>query len=295
MFLTGCVGNLIVPVGAPQLQAMAAQESGMEPEALVERRRRALFALATLGENVKRFGKLSDDQRARVLAELESASEVSGRRVVAQRTLEHLRKRQEGTPDTLGVGPALIQCAGDDDPALRLYAALAITFWVGTGPEEAELEKALVRLAHDDGRGEEELVERLEKSPTSKYSRELTRRKGFRVQPQAVIALARRGSPQTPLDTLAIMLDEEQLRNIFVLQDKRTNVEQPNEALVVLTINDSLKALTVMAEQLRRKKADAFLAQVKERFGGRVDELAQHRNTTLRTEAVRAQLALKGG
>src|SRR5206468_3321984 len=122
MFLTASVGNLIVPVGVEQLKAMALETSGMEEEALVERRRRALWALATLGENVKRFDtKLSEEAREKVMEGLRSAAN-GPQRKLAEQTIAHLEKRSKGQPDTLGVGAVLAKCADDGDPSIRYHA-----------------------------------------------------------------------------------------------------------------------------------------------------------------------------
>src|SRR5262249_44772288 len=53
--LTQCLGHFMVPVGAPVLEELAMQQSGLDPRALSARRLQALWALANLGENLKRF------------------------------------------------------------------------------------------------------------------------------------------------------------------------------------------------------------------------------------------------
>jgi hypothetical protein len=286
MFLTACVGRLHVPVGVEELKAMAVQDGGMEAEELLRSRRRALLALAVLGEGLQRFDeKWSDEARDEVMEQLQSAAEGSNHRALVERVREHLSRRRRGQPDTLGVGPVLVRCAREDDPSLRYHAAFAMTFWVGRGVDEQEMTRALVGLANDDGRGEEKLNERLEGNEDGKGTRDLTKKRGYHVRPQAAIALARRGSPQAPLDLLAEMLDDEALRQIFVLQDRKTGAESPNEGLVALTVTEALKALARLREKLPE---DTRLA---ERFGPALDRLAQHRNAAIRMEAERTKAA----
>ncbi len=285
-YLTACMGHFLVPVGVEQLKAMALQEEGMEMEELLRRRRRALLALAILGESVKRFDeKLSDEQRDEVMAQLQSAIDSGTQRKLASLVRNHLSLRRKGQPDTMGIGAVLVRCAEAEDPSLRFQAAFAMTFWVGRGADEEAMVKALVKLAHDNGRGEEKLHERQENNPDAKISRSLTKRRGFHVRPQAAVALARRGSPHAPLDLLAEMLDDEGLRQVYVLQNKKTGEEVPDENLVALTVTEALKALA----RLREKRPED--TRLGERFGPALDRLAQHRNATIRTEAEKAKLA----
>jgi hypothetical protein len=288
-YLSASLGNCIIPIGAPLLEQLALQKSGMEPEALAERRRRALFALATLGENLKRFDdRLSDADKDGVEEQLESALSTSGHSRWTRATLDYLRQRRKGKNDTLGVAAVLEKCADDEEPFLRELAALASNFWTGTALEEERIEKFLVRLSHDPGTGEDQLAERLAKNPGSTKSRSVTTKKGFKVQANATIALARRGSPRVRLDLLEEMLDPERLRTLFVLrisQRGKGSEDRPDESLVVLTLTDALKALA----QLHRKRPEMKL----DRFTGLVDKLTHSDNITIRTEAEQTQKALK--
>jgi hypothetical protein len=287
-YLVASLGNCVVPTGAPLLEQLALQQGGLEPEALAERRRRALFALATLGDNLKRFDRLAEEDKDAIEQQLESALNTSGHSKWTRATLEYLRQRRQGKNDTLGVAAVLEKCAGDEDPFLRELSALASNFWTGTAVEEARIEKFLVRLSHDSGAGEDQLAERLARNPGSTQSRSLTTRKGFKVQANATVALARRGSPQVRLDLLEEMLDPAQLRTLFVLrvsQRGKSSEDKPDESLVVLTLTDSLKALA----QLHRKRPEMKL----DRFTPLVDALTQSDNVAVRTEAEQTQMALK--
>ena len=99
IYLGASLGNCMVPIGAPLLKQLAVQQTGLEPEALAERRRRALFALATLGENLKRFYKLSDEEKDAVQEQLASAQK-SGHSAPARAALDYLRKRRAGNDRT---------------------------------------------------------------------------------------------------------------------------------------------------------------------------------------------------
>ncbi len=277
-FLGASLGNCMIPVGAPLLERLAVQQKGMEPEALAERRRLALFALATLGENLKRYDQLSDADKDTIEQQLEATLSTSRSSKQTRATIDYLSQHRKGKNDSLGVTDALEKCSADEDPFLRELSALASNFWTGTPIEETRIEKFLDRLSHDDGKGEDQLG----KNPGSTQSQSLTTRKGFKVQANATIALARRGSPRVRLDMLEEMLDPERLRAIFVL---RGQTDTPDESLVALTLTNTLKALV----PLHRKRPEMKL----DRFAPQVDALTHSNNAAIRAEAQQTQLALK--
>jgi hypothetical protein len=295
LLLTQCLGRFMVPVGAPILEELALQESGMEPKALNARRRQALWALANLGESVKRFDNLSAERQDTVKTQLESAAGEGQQAAAAKAALDYLTRHQEGRPSALGVDRVVEKCADADDPALREWTAFAVNFWSGTNAENARMEKVLVRLSHDSGKGEDELrqleeqrepesgglLDRfVEKEPT----RNLVKKPGFQVQANATIALARMGSNKVRLGMLQTMLDEEELRGIFVVQSKKTSQEAPNEAAVVETMLNTLKAVV----ELHRKNASFDLSSLRPAL----DRLAHNPNPAVSTEAGRVVLAL---
>jgi hypothetical protein len=281
LYLGACLGNFMLPVGAPALNELAAQERGMEPQALAQRRRQAVWALANLGENLKRFDRLSAERQAAVLAGLENA-EAGSSGTLSRTTAEYLQRRQQGKAGALGVDKALIRCSEADDPALREMAAFAMNFWRGTATEDAAMEKALVTLSHDDGRGEAELTEALQENPGP--TRAVIKRPGFRVQANATVALARRGSPQVRLDLLRQLLDPEALRQVFVVQDRHSRREQPAEDLVATTLVNALKAVA----ELHQQRPEMSLSELRPL----VDRLAADPNPSIQAEARQAQLAL---
>jgi hypothetical protein len=284
VFLGACLGNVMVPVGVPLLKQLARQQVDMEPGARAERRRLAVWALANLGENLKRFDRLPAGAQAGVEEQLEAAVRSERRLAWTKPALEHLRQRARGKADTMGVADILVQCAAEDDPSLRFFSAFAMNFWQGTAVEDAAMEKALVRLSGDSGAGEERLVERLDRNPQSPGTRELVKKKGFRVQANATIALARKGSPKVRLDLLELMLKPDPLREVFVLE-RRDGQEQPNEALVVLTVTDTLKAVAKLRKLRPEMKLDRLLPLV--------EELAEDPNPAVKTEANQTLLALR--
>ncbi len=296
LYLGSCLANVMVPVGAPQLEELALQEKGPEPRALAQRRRQALWALANLGENLKRFDALPAEQQDALLARLD-ADRSGEQGTLADRSADYLRRRRSGHADALGMDRVLESCATSDDPALRFMAAFAANFWNGTATEDARIEKVLLRLANDDGRGEEELDRTLAENPGETTAmarflgskpdgpRPLTRPPGYLVRVNATVALARRGCPRVNLALLQEMLEPDQLRKHFLMQDRESGKEQPDEVLVASTLVTALKATT----QLHQKRPEMDLAALR----SRADKLAGDSNPDVQAQA-RTTLAALG-
>jgi hypothetical protein len=282
LLLTQCLGHFMVPVGAPVLEELAVQERGLDPRALNARRRQALWALANLGENLKRFDQLPAQRQEEVQAQLESAGGASEQSAPAKATLDYLKHRQAGQPSAMGVDRVIEKSADADDPSLRQFTALAATFWSGTRAENDRMEKALLRLCDDDGRGESDLA-KLEEENAEQKTRKLVKKPGFGVQAQAAIALARHGW-KVRLPLLQTLLDEEELRSIFVVQSKKGGAEQPDQAAVVQTMIDALKAVA----ELHGKDPQRDLSSLRPY----IDKLAHNPNPAVQTEAGRVVLAL---
>ena len=283
-----------MPVGAPALEEMAVQESGLDPLALHARRRQALWALANLGENAKRFDELAPERQDAVKAQLEAAADSGEQAAAAKAALNYLRRRQEGHPGALGVDRVIEKCADADDPSLRELAAFVANFWSGDAAENARIEKTLLRLSHDTGKGEDELLKLEEQKPSEtgnflnkfvekEQTRSLVKKAGFRVQANATIALARQGW-KVRLDLLQMLLDEDELRGIFVVQAKQGGAERPDEAAVVETTLNALKAVA----ELHRKDPRRDLSSLQPN----IDKLAHNPNPAVQTEAGRVVLAL---
>lgn len=292
LLLTQCLGHFMVPLGAPVLEELAMQQSGLDPRALGARRRQALWALANLGENIKRFDKLPSQQQETILSELETtahalrfispAGEKEKGEGEAKAALDYLQKRRAGRPSALGMDRVIQKCAAADDPSLRELAAFAANFWSGTAAENARIEETLLRLCDDPGKGEEELAQ-LEDENTEQETRKLVKKPGFRVQVNATVALARQGW-KVHLPLLQTMLDEDELRSIFVIQSKTGGAEQPDQATVVQIMLNALKAVV----ELHRKNPRLDLSSLRPN----IDKLAHNPNLAVQTEAGRVVLAL---
>jgi hypothetical protein len=282
LLLAQCLGHFMVPAGAPVLETLAVQESGMDPRALHARRRQALWALANLGENVKRFDKLSAERQQAVLSQLETAADDGEQAKAAKDARDYLERRQAGQPTALGVDRVIEKCADADDPSLRELAAFAANFWEGTPRENDRIEKTLSRLCDDGGKGEDALA-KLEDENAEQETRKIVKKPGFRVQVNAAIALARHGWKVRPT-LLQTMLDEEELRSLFVVQSKKGGTEQPDQAAVVETILNALKAVALLHEKNPQFDLSSLQANL--------DKLAHNPNAAVQTEAGRVVRAL---
>jgi hypothetical protein len=275
-YLTAALGNCMVPVGAPLMCRMAERTKGMEPVALSERRRRALFALTTLGGNLERFDKLDEEKKQQALEKLKGRDEA-----VAARTRTYLEARLRGKADSFGVINTLIECANDEDPFIRKLAAMASNYWYGTDKENAELEAALVRLSRDDGHGHDLIEQQRALSKAYDRSWPETTRKGYGVQASATLALARRGSPNVRLDILEELLQPDVLREVFVVR-KADGKSYPEDSAVSAAVFGATKAVPVLAK--KRPEMRSKLAKLR----SLVRELARHQNADFAKAAVDA-------
>ncbi|OAI49793.1 hypothetical protein AYO44_06240 [Planctomycetaceae bacterium SCGC AG-212-F19] len=148
-FLAACMANMTVPVGVDGLKRMATL-SGNDVKAVAHTRRQAVWMLANLGVNLKRYLALPQARREKVQVEFEheAANGPAARAALARLTLDYLQQTKD-----LGVIAALAQCADADDPDLRKYAAHALAIWEGSPAENALAEQALLKLSRDDGHG----------------------------------------------------------------------------------------------------------------------------------------------
>lgn len=268
-YLSACVGNLSIPVGIPLLAELSTMAQGADPAALAHRRRRAVWALANLGENLKRFDRLSPERKAEVLAALDSQGGGDEEGEAARVALQCLSGRQAGTPNAPEVDEALARCAADDDAFLRQITAIALGSWEGNPTQNARMEKALVRLAGDDGRSSDGNTERWR----------------WEIRAQAAVALARRGSDKISAGTLANLLDHDQQLTRFrrQLPDGR---DVADEAVAEAAVASTIKAVA----ELHRRDPSRDLSSLRRAL----ERLAQSSNLTLKTEARRTLAALGG-
>jgi hypothetical protein len=278
-YLTACVSRLCTPVGVPALKAMALDGGPGPAKAQMMRRWRALWALANLGDNLKRFDKLSEDRKDAVLAGFEQEAAGEGdRAALATTALAYLKDRRVGKADALGVDGVLVRCSADSNPFLREIAVFALNFWDGP-----EVEGALVARLEDRGEGEELLAD-FAAGDQNAAARQFTKTPGLRIRYNAAVALARRGSSRTPIDLLAEMLDEsaqlEQHRLRFK-KDGRETDDKPTAYDVVHT------ALAAVAE-LHRKNPRVNLAAL----DTPIDKLRDSADASVRREAEATRKAL---
>jgi hypothetical protein len=275
-YLSGCLGNLILPIGAPLLSQMALDTKGNDSAAIALRRRRAVWVLAQLGENLRRFDRLSDTQRSKVLEELQTlaAAGTGERRDWTASALGYYQGLEAKSLHVLGLDEVFATCAGDQDPLLRSLVAFALNFWEGLPSENARMEELLVKLSRDDGHGEELLARSREAEPQGDES--ITRRPGSTIRINANIALARRGSTRVRLDLLKEMLDESALRENFRVRAKDGH-DVPDQEMVGNTLDAALRAII----ELHQRRPDFALSSLQ----GALEELAQSSNMTLRSGA----------
>jgi hypothetical protein len=305
-FLCGSLGGFLVPVGVPLLSEVARDRpTDVEPVLVADRRQAALIALATLGQNLRRFDppmrqaddrqrRLPDDQQQAIVDSLEVAGGDSASSAWARAALDHLRKRRAGTPDAFGIDGVIADCAADPDPAIRYLAAYLGNFWSGDDGQDQRIEQALLKLAGDTGQGKDVLNDYAESHPERdpNLSRAVVRTRADGgvvvsvVSVNAAIALARRGSRQAPLDLLKTMLDESALGEVFVLRGKDGR-ETPDKAKAAQVILDTLKALREL--HARQPGLDY------RRFREPVEALAGAADRTLRTEAEKTRDELNRG
>jgi hypothetical protein len=278
-YLTACTGNLCTPVAAPLLKQMALDGGGGPAKVQATRRWRALWALANLGENLKRFDALSPDRQEAVIAEFERQAAGEGERAPwAAAAAAYLKGRREGRPTSLGVEDVLVTCTTDKNPFLREIAVFGLNFWDG-GPA---VDDALVARLDDKGQGEELLAEFYEgdKDRDAQFAKS----PGSRIRYNAAVALARRGSVRAPIDLLREMLDESEQLDQHRIRYKKDGREAADEPTAYEVVQTALRAIT----ELHRKNPAVNLAAL----DSAIDKLKDSANPAVRKEAERTREAL---
>lgn len=151
-YLGACLGNFSTPVGAVLLTDVARNGRGSDLLLRTLVRRQAVWALANLGENQKRYHKLADEQKSAIRQQLqEEVDAASGDRSSWAQAVLHWMDQSR----PLGVIAALVDCSKEErDIFLRKQAALALAFWEGDAAENKLADQALLELTRDTGRGE---------------------------------------------------------------------------------------------------------------------------------------------
>ncbi len=283
MYLGACLGNFTVPVGVPLLKEIAENTDGVEPRGLAERRWRAVFALANLGQKLANdYAALPDLRKDFVQSQLEKASQnhrFAGWSGVA---LEGLKKRRGGEPDMMGLDAAFekITEPKSSDSFLRENVALALNFWTGTEAENDRMDRLLLKLTYDTGDSDEVLAEIASQNPEGFTPSEV---RSLLVRYNANVALANRGSQHVRVPMLADMFDNDYLRDKMKSR-RKDGGETTDETLVVNTLINTLKAVGT----LHRKRPDLDLSSLRQA----VDKLADHPNKAVQAEAKKLQQAL---
>jgi hypothetical protein len=282
LYLSSCVASSIIPVGAPILGDMAASAGGADAETAAQRRRWAMWNLAKLGDNVSRFDKLKPEQQDAIIAALaeQAANRGSSRAEWAEKARNYLRSPQAHSLQALGLEKDFTAAATDPDSFLRQLTALALSFWEGTPQENERIEELLLRLAHDNGHGEDTIKNKEDQSAEGKA---ITKTPGLRTQFNAVLALAHRGSTKTRLGVLKEMLDEQFLRDNFLVE-RPGGAQKPDEPMISQTIEAALRALAQLHERQPKLDLSSFVPAL--------DTLAKNGNIAVRTEAARVKEAL---
>jgi hypothetical protein len=154
LFLTSSLGDFTIPIGVHVLRTIAMKDKSAEIKGLSLRRRRAVWALANLGNNMQTryFGKgaagavkaLNGEQKHKVLDRLATIAGGSSERAkLAHYTYDVLANKAPPRVDEI-----LAFCAESDDVFLREETALALNFWNGPLTEQT-----LLKLSRDDGHG----------------------------------------------------------------------------------------------------------------------------------------------
>ncbi len=280
LYLSGCVGNLSTPVGAPLLKRMAIDGGSGPSKVQATRRWRALWALANLGENLKRFDALPPDRQEAVVVEFERQAEGEGERSRwAGQAAAYLKGRRAGATPSLGVDEVLVSCTADKNPFLREIAVFALNFWDG-GPA---VDEALVARLDDRGQGEELLAEFYDADKNR--DAQFTKTPGLRIRYNATVALARRGSSQTPIEMLKDMLDESEQLDQNRIRFKKDGREAADAATAYDVVQTALRAVA----ELHRKNPSVNLAALEPAIDKLKDSSA---NPAVRKEAERTREAL---
>ncbi len=152
-YLAAALGDLHVPVGAPVLCAILAHESSPDLKGNTLQRRKALWALMYMGENLRGFAKIPAEQRQQVLDVLkaEVAQGDTARAGWARTAQFYLDKTALPPGDSAAivkVDETLAKCADSEDRFLRELVAMSFNFWDGP-----QAEATLRKLAADTGHG----------------------------------------------------------------------------------------------------------------------------------------------
>jgi hypothetical protein len=303
-FLAASLSGFMVPVGVPVLRELALQEKGIEENQLREQRANALWSLAVLGENINRFDKLPPPDQQSILEKLAVDLDDPERAKAAR---DFLLKRADKIADAMDVDQVAMKCAESEDPFLRELSAFTLNFWFGDDAANQRMDKTLLTLSHDDGRGTmtvEQLLNRARRQKKLQGESVLTdnllmspdlntKTVAYSVPPElnikfnATIALARRGSDEVNTGRLVEMLDQDKLRTQFLRQDVTTEKSEPDEGMVIQTLVNTLKAVSELHKQRPQRITSGIRMAV--------NNLKTNANVAVKKEAEETSLAIGVG
>jgi len=277
-YLGSSVGSLCTPVGVEPLKRMALEGAGGPAGVRADLRRWALWNLANLGQNLKRFDGLSPERQEAVVDGFEAQASAEGDRGPwAAQSAAALRERRAGHLQALGVDDVLVRCMGDTNPFLREVAAFAANFWPGT----ASVEEALVARLDDRGAGEEQLAELYQGAKNAVVA--YRPNEGLGIRYQAAVALARQGSDKAPLGLLAEMLDESAQMDAHRVRLTKDGHEAPDKAAAYADMENALNAVV----ELHHKNPRVNMAPLETPL----EKLKDSANPDIRREAERTREA----
>jgi hypothetical protein len=144
---------------------------------------------------------------------------------------------------------------------------MALTQWDGDEFENRHMDAVLQRLLHDDGAGGTDNVVAT----------------GRHIRTQAVIALARRGSPLLRLADLEELLKEEKPSDSTAITGADQE-QQPDGALGSATVSNALRAIVELHRKVPGRDLTSMVPSVQ--------KVAQSSNPALKVQAKQTLLAL---
>jgi hypothetical protein len=147
-FLASALGEFHVACGAPILCKIVEHEASPDLKGNTLQRRKALWSLMNLGENLKGFAKVPAEQQQQVIASLKEEAQAGTPRAIGAKTALHYLDPTNASDGAIKVDETLAACANTPDRFLRELIAMSFSFWDGP-----QAESALLRLAQDRGQG----------------------------------------------------------------------------------------------------------------------------------------------
>jgi len=147
-FLASALGEFHVACGAPILCEIVKHEKSADIKGNTLQRRKALWALMNLGENLKGYAKIPAEQQQQIIATLKSETQATTPRGNWARTASYYVDPANGIDSVVKVDATLVACASTEDRFLRSLIAMSFSFWDGP-----QAEATLLMLAKDRGQG----------------------------------------------------------------------------------------------------------------------------------------------